>query len=281
MKDGLDVGLNTGPIQSMPALLMFVLLVGLFMVGHEAGVRLRRALARRKGVSQPEDVVAGYLPAALGLMALLVGFTFGMSLDRYNTRRALVMDEANAIEVYYRRLDTLEAPLRAKLVPALARYLGAREAFSTAATPQSLAQANAVTQVAEAQLWSETVAVVNVSKAPQAGALLGAASDMFKVADTRRWALQARVPLTIVRAMLLYSLIASVFMGYGLPLGRRYFVPSTVQFILLSLAFVLVMDLDRPHSGVVQVSQGPIMQTAEAIRAAEAARAPPEQLRGP
>lgn len=281
MSDGLGVGLNAGPIQSMPVLLMFVLLVGLFMAGHEAGVRLRRALARRKGASQPEDVVAGYLPAALGLMALLVGFTFGMSLDRYNTRRALVMDEANAIEVYHRRLETLEAPLRAELIPGLMRYLAAREAFSAAATPQALARANAATEVAEARLWSDTVEVLNSSKAPQAGALLGAASDMFKVADTRRWALQARVPLTIVRAMLLYSLIASVFMGYGLPLGRRYFVPSTVQFILLSLAFVLVMDLDRPHSGVVQVSQAPMLQTAEAIRAAEAARAPPGRSRGP
>ena len=44
----------------------------------------------------------------LGLLALLLGFTFSMAVDRFDARRAVVLEEANAIGTAYLRTQVLD-----------------------------------------------------------------------------------------------------------------------------------------------------------------------------
>jgi len=80
------------------------------------------------------------------------------------------------------------------------------------------------------------------------------------------------VPGSVLYGMLLYATIAALLMGYSHPIDRRFLIPSSVQFVLLAIALALIVDLDRPRSGLVQVSQAPILRVATAVRAREAAR---------
>lgn len=92
------------PLWAVPLWLIFLSVAGLLLAGHEAGVRLRRLVNRRRDGPDPDEVIgATYLSASLGLLAFLIGFSFSMAVDRYNMRSALVREEANLISTVHRR----------------------------------------------------------------------------------------------------------------------------------------------------------------------------------
>jgi hypothetical protein len=83
-------------------------LIALFLLAAEVGFRAGRRHGRRVGDREPQ--VGTIQGALLGLLALLLGFSFAMAQSRYDTRRALVVDEANAIGTTYLRAQLLPKP---------------------------------------------------------------------------------------------------------------------------------------------------------------------------
>lgn len=262
------------PFWSLPLWLIFLMVAAMFLVGHELGVQLRRR-TRRGPAGEQEDnegIGGNYLTASLTLLALLVGFSFSMGVDRYNTRSHMVRDEANAISTTYRRLATMTEPDRTTLGPSFMFYLEAREAFSSAHTSDQIHAADLRTDEMQMRLWS-TATHTLAAPDPSSRAVLEAINAMFNVAASRRAALEFVIPHTVLAALLLYGAIAAAFLGYSHPIKRRYFVASTIQFGLLALAFTLIIDLDRPRTGLVEVSQAPLYRAAAFIRQAEKERA--------
>jgi hypothetical protein len=254
---------------SMTPIWAICLVVAVILIaGHEVGLRLRRRLGRtaEHGMSV-EGMGGNYLGASLGLLALLVGFSFSMAIDRYSSQRALVSEEANALSTTHRRLQTLQEPDRSRLGRALLPYVGAREAFSRAVTRGELRAAELRTDELQAEFWSEIVGSAGADT-PSGRAVFDATNNMFNVAATRRAALESAIPRTILFALLLYAVVAAGLMGYSHPVTRRFVLASTIQFFLLSLAFGLIIDLDRPRTGLVEVSQAPMFRAAAIIRAA-------------
>lgn len=251
-------------------LVVVVLLVG----GHEVGVRLRRRVGREAERGESVEKIGGnYLGASLGLLALLVGFSFSMAIERYTVQRALVSEEANAISTTWRRLETLREPDKTRLGQALLPYVEAREAFSIAVAPRDLRAAEARTDKLQTEFWSEIVGSAGADS-PSGRAVFDATNSMFNVAATRRAALEASIPRAILFALLLYAIIAAGLMGFSHPVTRRFVLASSIQFFLLSLAFGLIVDLNRPRTGLVEVSQAPMFRAAAAIRAGTASPAP-------
>ena len=79
------------------------------------------------------DGQEGYVVSAvLGLLALMLGFTLAMAVDRYETRRALVLEEANAIGTTYLRAQLFGEPHRARLSKLLVEYNDNRLALALA-----------------------------------------------------------------------------------------------------------------------------------------------------
>ena len=256
-----------------PPWLIILVVTLVLMVSHELGVQIRRRFRHRAVKDQDAESVGGsYLTASLSLLALLVAFSFGMAVDRFNTRRNLVLQEANAIASSYRRLETLEGTTRDVVGRGLLDYVAAREAFSRSTTLKQLTLAETRTDAAQARLWTSLVQARGASQLAE-HASLEAAESMFEVGAARRAALEAVVPGSVLFGMLLYATIAALLMGYSHPIDRRFLIPSSVQFVLLAIALALIVDLDRPRSGLVQVSQAPLLRVAAAIRAGEMARA--------
>src|SRR4029078_11578027 len=112
-------------------------LVGM-VLGAVAGRALRNWVARRSFLmpyeSEPSVAQEGYLQVAmLGTLGLLLAFSFGMVLNRYETRRELVVQEANAIGTAYLRSQLLDDPYGARLSKLLVRYTANR--IKLASTP--------------------------------------------------------------------------------------------------------------------------------------------------
>jgi len=88
----------------------------------EAGYRLGQAALRRADGERvpPVSSMAG---AILGLLAFMLAFTFGMVASRYDARKALVRDEANAIRTAWLRSDFLTEPNRGAAAGLLRDYV--------------------------------------------------------------------------------------------------------------------------------------------------------------
>src|SRR6187401_1993461 len=86
-------------------LIVAAVLLALAEAGYRIGLRIyaRKDEARR-------SQVGGVQGAILGLMGLLLGFTFSMAVNRYEIRRAMVLKEANAVGTAWLRASLLPEP---------------------------------------------------------------------------------------------------------------------------------------------------------------------------
>ncbi len=86
------------------ALALFAGMLLLLDIGRRIGARRRAQDAGGAGAGT--GAVEG---AVFALLGLLVAFTFSGAASRFDARRALVVEEANAIGTAYLRLDLLPA----------------------------------------------------------------------------------------------------------------------------------------------------------------------------
>src|SRR5262245_47909853 len=107
------------------ALLFSIFLAAGMLVLFEVG----RRLGRRRRARDPEGAREGFAPidgAIFGLLGLLVAFTFSGATSRFDTRRDLIVEEANDIGTAYLRLDLLPAPAQPPLRELFRRYTDSR-----------------------------------------------------------------------------------------------------------------------------------------------------------
>lgn len=237
-----------------------VLLLGgiaAFLIAIEVGFRLgKRHLA-------PDDTeLAGHVSALqsalLGLLALLLGFTFAMSISRYDVRKQLVLQEANAIGTAYLRASFLPDPQEEQVRGLLRDYVDARLAFFAAGVdPEKLAAAARTAAGLEERLWRQAEAATLAPVNPVAvGLFVQSLNDVIDVNEERQVALENHVPETVIALLFLVAVISMGFTGYGYGLqGRRRHASTAVFAVLIAVVLVVIMDIDRPRRGLITVSQ--------------------------
>jgi len=238
---------------------ILALLLAATLLGYYGHGWLKR---RHLDESQSHDHL---LSAVLGLLALLLGFTFSLSLDRYEGRRGLVVQEANALGTLWLRVQLLEDGERAALVPVLRKYLDARLDWSEAEHDETaLARAGA----AQRQIWAGIIVAVrgNPNHAMSQG-VVEAANAVFDSAAARTAARAAHVPDRVFTALLLYAMLSAAMLGYTSAVkGRPHRFATAIVLVLLTLALAIILDLDRPRGGAIQVSQAPMEALREDFR---------------
>jgi len=204
------------------------------------------------------------LSGLLGLLALLTAFTFSLSLNRYEERRAIVVEEANAIGTAEMRVRLLAAPDNARLSQMLQNYARTRLAYgqSTSAEKPALAarsadQRGAIQAATIAALIPDARTSLAVLVSPAINAVLDVGAEREALND-------ARLPGMIVASLILYNLLTAAMLGYALTGVRARQRPAAAAlFVLLTLAIGLILDLDRPQRGTIRVDQTPMKQLVE------------------
>lgn len=251
-------------IETGPLWLLAIMSFAVMAIAWELGGRLQARLHRTAHKDDAQD--EGYiLSGILGLLALLIAFTFGLALDRYETRRELVVTEANALGTAWLRTGLVEQPepLRA----ALRDYTKARVDFSLA-PHGSRAAAHATANAKQAKLWEEAMRALDNQKAsPLAPTLLSPINEAIDTAATRAAALDARLPPSVAIILGLYAAISAGMLGYVVARsGAKQRAASLLLFMMVTLSFVLIEDLDRAREGGIQVSQQPMVDALAAMR---------------
>jgi hypothetical protein len=251
-------------VDALPIWTAGLVLLAVLIFASRIGIRLRA----RGGDASHED--AGYiLSAALGLLALLIGFTFSLALSRYEMRRDLVLREANAIGTTYLRAQLAPEPFRSEMRTLLRRYVDKRLALADAIEDAgAIVRAEAQAAELQQQIWDTTVAAIPHIDPPAAVPLLTATvNETIDLAASRRAALAARLPSSVVLALLVYAVISAGILGYVTRGNRRgTHVSAVLLFVLLTLAISLILDLDRPRTGSIVVSQAPLLDLKASIK---------------
>lgn len=242
--------------QTSVAILSLGLLLGM-LACWQLGVWFRAVVARRW--PDEDDGVGHILSAVLGLLALLVGFTFSLALERHELRRSLVVVEANALGTAYLRTGLIEAGpvLRTELRAYTAQRLayGLNGGAKQAAAEQEAARLRA-------KIWRDaTAAVLPHRDTDLAPMILDPLNEAFDAASSRSAALQSRIPTSVLASLAIYVWVSAAVLGYSVGRHSRHRIASGVMFVLLTMAIALILDLDRPRDGTIRIAQTAMQAT--------------------
>jgi hypothetical protein len=245
-------------------LLGVLVLTGMFSAA--AGGAFLRGHHKRKGKFQQADSQEGYVVSAmLGLLALLMGFTFALAVERFETRRVLVLEDSNAIGTAYLRAQLLDEPHRGRLTGLLTAYTDNLIVLAHAKRGENrelLAKDDRLLT----DLWSATAAAFDSIRGLDfSSAFVTSMNTVIDLDAARRAARQAHVPTPVFAALLIYLLVTAALLGYVL-LAWRTRIAGAITLALLTLSFVLVIDIDRPTSGTIRETQGPMEQLQKSLR---------------
>jgi hypothetical protein len=190
----------------------------------------------------------------LALMAFVLAVTMGMAADRFDARRGLVLQEANAIGKAYLQADYLPQPQADDMRELLREYLPLRIVEDGTDVQASIRASMALHE----EMWAITAQVAQSGHSPDLVSSFGESiTELVSLNQTRIVAgLYARVPETVMLLLLLGSALALGMVGYNGGLTRHRSVLSAVVMIAaLGAVTTLVVDLDRPQEGLINVSQ--------------------------
>jgi hypothetical protein len=191
----------------------------------------------------------------LAIAGLLIGFTFAMATSRYEARKQVLVDEANAIENAILRTQLIDEATGRELRVLFRSYVDARIAVFDAGVDQVRTdQAEAqCTQLAE-QIWSRVATVARADPhAVTTTLLLESINKMRDFAALRRDAKENPVPWTVFLALILSAAVAMASVGYACALtGRRLSFGMIVMPLLVAGVIFLVYDLATPQSGLIR-----------------------------
>jgi hypothetical protein len=242
---------------------LFVVVALITLACYEGGFRLGRWWQdRTPGEQEATGVLVGSI---LALMAFLLAVTMGMAADRFDTRRGMVLQEANAIETTFLRAGYLPAPADSELRELLREYLPLR----IATNDRTQLQANIDRSVElHGEMWTIAEEVARRTDSQDLVALfLESLNETINLHESRVVAgIYSRVPETVVLLLLGGSALTLGMVGYGAGLTRQRGVISAVVLTFgLTAVLMLVVDLDRPRDGFLQVSQQPLIDVQQRI----------------
>jgi hypothetical protein len=247
-------------MDTLPVGAVFAATTLVVVVTIEAGYRLGRA-ARRRSEDEKESPVSAIAATILALLAFIMAFTFGIVSERYDTRKTLVREEANAIRTAWSRSDFLPEPDRSEAVRLLREYVELRLA---AVQSNDLARVRAAVVESgriQRRLWE--MAVVNARKdmnSDVAALYVESLNELNNIHASRvNVGLQARMPAGIWLALYALVVFAMLAVGYQTAIAgsRRSWIMLMLA-LSFSLVITLIATLDRPQSGYVPVSQQPL-----------------------
>lgn len=237
--------------------LILVASIGFFLLATEAGFLLGR---RSQSTSNLHSISQIYTiqGATLGLLSLLLGFTFAMAMSRYDTRRQVILEESNAIGTTFLRAQLLPEPPRKEVSNLLRGYVEVRLEFYEAGNDQKiLGEVRNKTERLQNQLWTHGAAMGE--KDPRAiptGLFLQSLNELIDLNAKRITALENHVPEITLVLLYFVAIMATGLIGYGCGLsGIRNFFVSIISSILIAAVIMVIIDLDRPRAGLIKVSQ--------------------------
>ncbi len=234
------------------ALLLFAGMLGCLEWGRRRGARLlERSPSEGTGGTGPLEA------AVFGMLGLLIAFTFGGAVSRFDTRRELIVAEANAVGTFWLRIDLLPGPAQEGVRDLTRRYTDARlEAY--ALLPDFDAAKAGLERAASLQgvLWAATVqALRDAGPAAPSVLLVNPLNELFDLATKRVESAKKHPPVIIYGMLFVIALGSALMAGYGMARSRDRSWFHRIAFAgVTALAFYVTLDFEFPRLGLIRLN---------------------------
>ena len=241
---------------------LIALLLIMMFVADELGFRISNS--NRWDEPEPSRTVSSALKASIfGLVAFLLGFSFSITANRYDARRKLVLDEANALGTCYLRAGLLEPPIGKDIQATLKSYAQTRleyyeESLDSAAFAKNTQQMGRLMN----ELWPSVAQSVEAN--PQKAhtvQIIPAANAVIDLHSTRAWAVNSHLPASVLLLLIVSVLVSSLLIGHSSGQSHRRHLGLWIAFnLLFAMVLYVVLDFDRPRRGLLQIDHSPLTE---------------------
>ena len=251
-------------IDRLPLWAVFIISLAIVVVPAEVGFRLGRYVEQRPR-HETEHVVSSLVAPALGLLAFMLAFTFSLAQERYQARRRVQFELANALGTSYLRASFVGQPyaneIKRLILGELDSYIGEHDDASMRASHKRI-------EFIGDTLWHQATAAVATSTRPEFTSLLvQSLNESIVLTERRRHIFELeRIPMAIWLALAGLTMLGMGLMGYD---GGMSSATRSIGMVPLALAFCIVIfliaDLDRPHGGLLQPNREVLLELRSSL----------------
>lgn len=250
----------------------------LIAIGLLLSMLLSIEVGYRLGVPAQDQVSESYKShvnsisgSLLGILALLLGFTFSLSLQRYESRSEAVVQEANAIGTTYLRSAFLPEAVRNEVKQLLREYVNLRVTTGQVDLTQHellRSLANNTGRI-HTKLWDYARQAVELDPNPvRTGLFIQTLNDLIDNYGQRDAELARHVPELVLTLLYVTFVMTGAVVGYATGLsGHRASMVTHILAVLIVILVFIILDLDRPQRGLIQVSQKSMLDLQASIKA--------------
>jgi hypothetical protein len=249
-------------------LLLFVVTFLLLWGASWLGMAIRsRHRQFPEGMRSDYGVIIG---ATLTLLGLIIGFTFSMAVTRYDQRKTLEEEEANAIGTEFARVDFLPAESAARLQTLLRQYTDLRAQFYVAHGGAELMRINSDTASLQNQLWTTAAGAAKLQASPLSALAASGMNDVLNAQGYTQAAWWNRIPVAAWTLLFLIAVLSNVLLGYGA--HARALVLSVILPLAVAVSFLLIADIDSPRGGIIRIQPKNLQALAASFKGANSYR---------
>ncbi len=243
---------------------LFILIV----LNKEIAFRLGRFVQNRSD-TETKSLIGSVQASILGLLALLLGFTFTMAMQRYDNRSQALIDEVNSIGTAVLRVQLLPAKYKNEANELFKKYIDLRIAIGKIDLTKQDEREKYNKQISDIQIDLWSLAVLSTRDDPRpvtTGAFVTSLNGVIDSQGKRNALLQMRVPEVVLLLLFIVFISTGGIIGYSTGLsGKRVLIPTVLVSFLIALIVFIIIDLDRPKRGLIQVDQGIMLELRERI----------------
>ncbi len=248
------------------AVTLFLAMIAALEAGRRLG--LRRQANDPEGERSGTSAIEG---AVFALLGLLIAFTFTGASSRFDARRHLVVEEANAIGTAWLRLDLLPAEDQPAIRDAFRAYVDARlDVYRLLPDVQAAERQQQHAVALQGEIWSLGCAgAVKDGRVYVATLLLPALNQVFDISSSRVASAFVHVPELILAMLIGLALLAAFLAGHAMatPKGRSWLHILAFAFIM-SLTIYVIVDLEFPRMGLIRMDSAdrPMLEMRDAMK---------------
>jgi hypothetical protein len=243
-----------------PYFLLFVTFAALWAAAY-IGLVFRR---RHHAPDEDTEDFTFIVGATLTLLGLIIGFTFSMAVSRYDQRKNLEEEEANAIGTEYLRVDALAPADAAKIRSLLKVYLDKRILYYDARDKEAITELNAETMQIQNQLWAAVITPAKAQPNPVTALVVAGMNEVLNAQGYAQAAWWNRIPAAAWILLVTISVFCNLLIGYGVRLKSELL--FLILPIVLSISLFLIADIDSPRRGVIHIHAQNLETLAQSLK---------------
>jgi hypothetical protein len=245
-------------------LVFFLIAIVVLWLFERIGGHIR---GRQRQPTQESEDMGVIVGAALTLLGLIIGFTFSMAVSRYDQRKNLEEEEANAIGTEYLRAGLLPPADAAKVRTLLKSYLDQRILFYSTSSTRKLKQLSAATGELQNELWAAVQAPAPAQPTPLTALAVSGMNDVLNSQGYTQAAWWNRIPVAAWGLMSAIAICCTLLIGYDARVAQRRGMRALVMPLIVAISFLMIADLDSAHRGIIRVRPENLRSLARSLPA--------------